>query len=431
MKRLGFHESAQPSKALTKGEGRMRLTPRLLSGVLLFLVPAASHAFNVPLPTPDATLNLIFYVQPRFQLTENGAPSGQDPAYDLFVRRTRLQASGSLGKNWLYFAQVDNPFFGRYGNFGLRMVVQDAWVAWGPFGTKGDNVLLLEAGILFFPASRFTIMSAGNYPSIDGHPDMIRGLTASQYPANRTTGVQLRGWGFNKKFGFRGGAFEGVQPNVPGGLNPKHNVALALFTNFDLIGSEEGTYLYQGTLFSKEPVLSVSLAGAYQSQALPTLKGVADHRSLTSTVFLDYPLLDDQELISTLGGYLYGNGTGSKDSGLGLSLDLAYRYHSWRPYISWEYFDSGDCTLAPAQCAQAHTADSRNFRAGVTYYINKGLQHVDLEFALNRGQSVVGPMSVTTATAGYSPIVAPGDPSFTSLSRKPSKTLVMQWTMIF
>jgi hypothetical protein len=413
----------------------MRLTPRLLSGVLLFLVPAASHAFNVPLPTPDATLNLIVYVQPRFQFTENGAPSGQDPAYDLFVRRTRLQANGSLGKNFLFFAQVDNPNFGKYGSFGVRAILQDAWVAWGPWGTKGDDVLLLEAGIIFFPASRFTISSAGNYPSIDGHPDMIRGLTASAYPANRSTGVQLRGWGFKKKFGFRGGAYEGVQPLAGAGLSPKHNVALALFTNFDLIGSEEGGYLYQGMLFGKEPVLSVSLAGAYQSQALRTLKGVTDHRSLTSTVFFDYPLLDDQEFVSVLGGYLYGNGTGSKDSGLGLSLDLAYRYHRWRPYISLEYFDSGDCTpgadISQAQCAQAHTADSRNFRAGVTYYINKGQQHVDLEFALNRGQSVVGLGTITNASAGYTPVVAPGDPGFLSLARKPTKTLVMQWTMIF
>ena len=43
-----------------------------------------------------------------------------------------------------------------------------------PLGTKGDNVLLLEGGLLFFPQSRFTIMSSGNYPSIDGHPALTR-----------------------------------------------------------------------------------------------------------------------------------------------------------------------------------------------------------------------------------------------------------------
>ena len=413
----------------------MRLSPSLLSGILLGLVPAASHAFNVPLPTPDATLNLQIYIQPRFQLTEYGAPSG-DPSYDLFVRRTRIAGIGSIGNNWLYYVQIDNPNFGKYGNFTSRLIIQDAWAAWGPFGTKGDNVLLIEGGLLFFPASRFIIMSSGNYPSIDGHTDLTRGLTASQYPANRTTGLQIRGWALNKKVGFRGGIYEGVQPTVGAGLNPRKNPAVAMFMNFDLIGSEEGAYLYQGILFGKDPVLSVSLAGAYQSQALRTLKGVTDQRSLTSAVFFDYPLPGDQEFVTSLGGYLYGNGTGSKDTGRGFTLDVAYRYHSLKPFISWEYFDSDDCTstagsVTTAQCAQAHTADSRNFRAGLVYYIAKSLQHVDVEFALNRGQSTVGPTSVTTAAAGYTPLVAPGELPFLSLARPAAKTMIVQWTMIF
>jgi hypothetical protein len=369
-------------------------------------------------------------------MTENGTPDGQSLAYDLFVRRTRVQLNGNIGNNWLYLVQIDNANFGRYGNFASRMIVQDAWAAWGPWGVKGDNVLLIEGGILFFPMSRFVIMSSGNYPSIDGHPDLLRGLTATQYPANRTTGLQLRGWALNKKIGFRGGVFEGVQPTVGAGLNPNRNPAVAGFVNFDIIGSEEGTYLYQGILFAKDPVLSVSVAGGYQSLALRNLKGASDHRALTSTVFFDFPLPGDQEFATTLGGYLYGNGTGSKDTGIGASVDVAYRFKFVKPFISWEYFNSDDCTptvgvVTAAQCAQAHTADSRNFRAGVVFYFNKSLHHLDMEFALNRGQSVVGPTSITTATAGYTPLIAPGDPPLSSLARSPTKTFVVQWTAIF
>jgi hypothetical protein len=413
----------------------MRLTLRLLSFALLGLVPATAHAFNVPLPTPDATLNLQLYIQPRFQATEDGAPSGRDPTYDVFIRRTRLQANGDFGQNFQYFVQVDNANFGRYANFSSRMIVQDAWAAWGPGGTKGDNVLLIEGGLILIPSSRFTLMSSANKPSIDGHTDLLRGYTSAQYPADRTLGLEARGWFFHKKIGFRGGIYEGVQPGAGAGLNPKHLPAVGLFTNFDLIGSEEGTYLYQGILFAKEPVLSVSLAGVYQSMALRTLKGVADLRSLTSTVFLDYPLPGDQEFVATLGGYLFGNGTGSQDTGIGASVDVGYRYHFVKPYISWEYFTSDDCTptadVTLAQCAQAHTADSRNFRAGAAFYINKAQQHVDVEFALNRGQSNVGPQSMTQGTAGYAPPVGPGEQSFQSLRRPPSKSLVVQWTMIF
>ncbi len=415
----------------------MRLSLSLLAGILLCLVPAASHAINVPLSTTDITLNLQIYIQPRFQLTEYGSPSG-DPAYDLYVRRTRVNGSGGIGSNWLYYVQIDNPNFGRYGNFTPRLIIQDAWAAWGPAGTKGDNVLLIEGGLIFFPASRFMIMSSGNYPNIDGHPDMFRGLTTSQYPANRSTGVQIRGWALKKKIGFRGGLYEGVQQTVgtSAGLNPRRNPAVAMFMNFDLIGSEEGSYLYQGILFTKEPVLSVSLAGAYQSQALRTLKGVTDHRSLTSSVFFDYPIAGDQEFVTSLGGYLFGNGIGSKDTGKGFTVDVAYRWHALKPFISWEYFDSDDCTDTPgivsaAQCAQAHTADSRNFRAGLVYYIDKSLQHFDMEFALNRGQSTVGPTSITNAGAGFTPPVPAGQLPFTSLARSAAKTLTVQWTMIF
>ncbi|MGZ6123480.1 MAG: hypothetical protein ACXWLR_00885, partial [Myxococcales bacterium] len=207
----------------------MRKSLVLLPALLLCLFSAASQAVNVTLPTKDATLNIQIYVQPRLQLTENGTPDGQSAAYDLFVRRTRLQANGSIGNNWLYLFQVDNANFGRYGNFTGRMIVQDAWASFGPFGTKGDNVLLVEGGLVFFPQSRFTIMSSSNYPSIDGHPDLIRGLTATQFPANRTTGLQMRGWFLDKKIGFRGGVYEGVQPiNTSGSatLNPRRNPAV-------------------------------------------------------------------------------------------------------------------------------------------------------------------------------------------------------------
>jgi hypothetical protein len=54
-----------------------------------------------------------------------------------------------------------------------------------------------------------------------------------------------------------------------------------------------------------------------------------------------------------------------------------------------------------------------------------------MEVAFNRGQSGVGPASITTAAAGYTPLVAPGDPPLTSLARSPTKSFLMQWTAIF
>jgi hypothetical protein len=383
----------------------------------------------------------VVTVQPQFQLNENGAPSGSDPSYDIYARRTRLLASGDVGNNWSYYFQIDNANFGKYGNYTGRMIVQDAWVSFGPFGTKGGSVLLLEGGLIYYPNNRFTITSSSNTPTIDGHPDLLRGFTSATFPGTRTTGVQVRGWLLDKKVGFRGGLYEGVQnqtnPAAPVNppLNPHKYPALGGFVNVDLIGSEEGSYLYQSIYFAKDPILSVSLAGTYQADALRTLKGVTNQRSLTSTAFFDYPLSEQQEFVAILGGYLYGNGTGSRDTGKGLSVDLGFRYQFVRPYVSYEYFDGDDCVPAVgevtlAQCAQAHTADSRNFRAGLDFYINKTQNHVMLEFALNRGQSAFGEQSIVSANPGY----VPGGLSLAaanSLGRSASKSLTLQWNVYF
>jgi len=106
-------------------------------------------------------------------------------------------------------------------------------------------------------------------------------------------------------------------------------------------------------------------------------------------LFLDYPFSEQQELVFMLAGYGYGNGTGSRDTGIGAAVDLGFRYKFVRPYLSFESFDSSDCptdgSATPAQCAAVHTADSRNFRAGLDFYVNKTQNHVILEFSLNRG----------------------------------------------
>jgi len=230
-------------------------------------------------------------------------------------------------------------------------------------------------------------------------------------------------------------------PNVSTGLNPHRYPAAALFLNFDVIGSEEGSYLYQSIYFAKDPILSVSLAATYQSQALRVVKGLTNQRSLTSTVFLDYPLSEQQELVFILGGYLYGNGTGSRDTGKGFSADLGFRYDFVRPYVTYEYFTSDDCPsdATAAQCVATtgfgqtgvHLADSRNFRAGLDFYINKVQNHFMVEFALNRGQSAFGPQSITVANAGYAPFVPAGQPALTSLARSPAKSLTMHWSLYF
>src|SRR6202030_1321253 len=106
------------------------------------------------------------------------------------------------------------------------------------------------------------------------------------------------GWALDKKIGFRGGIFEGYAPVlgpaaaagtatnpacVPGNagtcLNPKRLPAFRGFVNLDIIGSEEGGWLYGAYKWGKDPILSVGGSAVYQSQAVKNAFGsLADQK---------------------------------------------------------------------------------------------------------------------------------------------------------
>src|ERR1700736_2481232 len=342
----------------------MTVCRRLLLAAAFCLAPAASRAVSVPLPVEGSTLNLTVFIQTQALLNENGSPDGQSPSYDVFVRRSRLQVNGDIGKSFSYYFQVDNTNFGKFGNFTGRLIVQDAWVGWAPTGNTGPTVVYLEGGLVCLAVSRGVLPTSASQPTAEGHPDLYRAFSSSCYSANRTTGVQVRGWALGKRLGFRGGVYEGVQPTAADpGLNPHRVPAVGGFVNFNILGSEEGSFLYQSIYFAKDPILSISLSGSYQSRAIRVPKGVTDQREIASTLFLDYPLSEQQELVFMLAGYGYGNGTGSRDTGIGVAVDLGFRYRFVRPYLSYEYFDSSDCptdgSATPVQCAAGPTADTR------------------------------------------------------------------------
>ncbi|HET9676337.1 MAG TPA: hypothetical protein VFP21_02400 [Solirubrobacterales bacterium] len=420
--------------------------------VASFLAPLAAHAIKVPVPVEGVNLNLGVNVQTHVLFNENGTPDGGGWSSDVFMRRTRLAANGDVSKYFWFFFQVDNTNFGKYGSFTGRMVVQDAVFAWGPTGTTGSDVLLIEAGIIRIPSTRGTITNVNNNFTVDGHPDLIRGFNGNFFNANRSTGVEVRGWALNKKIGFRGGPFLGVKPSAADlGLNTKTYPLLAGIVNFNFLGTQEGGFSYETIYFAKEPLLSISLGGGYQSQAVRVAKGVSDFKTASTTAYLEYPFSEDAEVIAIFNGYRHSMGTGSRDTGWGWSADLAYRFKWVRPYATWEMFTSDDCptdateltgaalaTCLTSRTAGAHTADSRNFRAGLDFYFNKTLNHLMIEFSSNHGQSGWGPQSITTATAGYVPLSL--DPSAAGRPRRPMDTLLaspsqksvlMQWAVVF
>jgi hypothetical protein len=267
-------------------------------------------------------------------------------------------------------------------------------------------------------------------------------------------GVQVRGWLLDKRIGFRGGVHEGYAPidqaagacatGGAGCITPRRNPGFGGFVNFDVIGSEEGTWLYSAYRWKTTPVLSVSGAFNYQSLALRNGFGsLADQKLITAGLYLDLPASERSELVVDATMYLNRNGSGTANTGTGVGAAVGYRYAFVAPYLAYDYFQSSGCDAnagvgasALAACnAAVETANSRNFKAGLNFFFNKSSNHLNIEFSDNHGLSAYGPSSITAATAGYVPAsldpLVPGGPrrAFTnSLANAAFKSLVAQWT---
>src|SRR6266852_631883 len=416
----------------------MKRCAQMALGLALLFAPASSYAISVPLSTTDATLNLNLQLQPQFLVNQAGTPDGMDPSYDVFVRRARIAVNGTVGK---------------FGNLAGRVLVQDAWGGWAPTGIDGGTVIYIDAGLLYIPVSRHVLGYTTNYITADLQTDAFR-LPNSPFPSFRDVGVQVRGWALDKRLGFRGGVYEGYTPIVQpaetcetggaGCITPKRTPALGGFINFDLIGSEEGLWLYSAYKWGTTPILSVNVAGNYQSRPLKNAFGrLTDPKLLATGLYLDLPMTKQAELVFDGTLYLNRNGTGSPNTGTGFAASAGYRYGFIAPYVAYDYFQSSGCdagSLTPSELAlcsaNVDSANSRNFKAGVNLFFNKNLNHLNVELGINHGLSAYGPSSITAATAGYVPAsldpVTPGAPrrAFTNSLANPSfKSLLVQWTV--
>jgi hypothetical protein len=417
---------------------RLRNPCRSILAFALLFLPAASYAMKVQVPVDGATLNVNVQLQSQLLANENGNSAGNGWSADVFVRRTRLLVNGEIGRNLAYLLQLDNANFGKYGSSSGRAIIQDAWVGWAPTGTGGPNVVFIDAGILLIPISRHLLESTTNFITADVHTDSFR-LTGNQFAGLRETGVQVRGWWFDKRIGFRGGVYEGTRAINVAGADRKSLPQVAGFVNFDILGSEEGSWVYGAYKWGTAPVLSVSVSGLYQQLAVKTAvspasaQSFADQKMGSTGVYLDWPMTEASELVFAATAYLSRNGLASADTGTGFFADLGYRWGWFAPYVSYEYFRADDCdaALTAAQCSagaagQPHAADSRNAKAGVNFFFNRNLNHLNVELGINHGQSAYGPQSITTAGAGYVP------KGITTLLATPAqRSVLLHWNVQF
>src|SRR5712692_10235881 len=143
----------------------MKSSIRML--LVAVFISTGAYATKVPIPIEGASLNILVQVQAQALTNQASTPDGLNPSFDVFVRRTRILATGDISPSFDYLIQVDNANFGKYGNYGGRAIVQDAWVGWSPTGFTGGTMLSIEAGILLVPISRHMLQSTTNFITAD------------------------------------------------------------------------------------------------------------------------------------------------------------------------------------------------------------------------------------------------------------------------
>ncbi|HEY2029738.1 MAG TPA: hypothetical protein VGH20_11075, partial [Myxococcales bacterium] len=361
-------------------------------------------------------------------------------------------------------------------------IIQDAWVGWAPGGITGPNVVYIDAGILLIPISHALLESTTNFVTADAQTDAFK-FTNSNYQALRDTGLQLRGWLFNKKVGFRGGVYEGNTPasliigaapinqnqqtqtgatpplascntatNGQGTcITPSRNPMFGGYVGIDLIGSEEGGWLYGAYKWGKDPIVSIGVADNYQSKAVRNLNGnLNDQNIFSADLYFNFPMTEAAELVGEATYYNNSNGSNTATTGTGISANLGYRFGNIALYGAYDYFSASDCdasngaltaaqttTCLAAGAGTPHSGDTREAKVGLNYFFNKNLNHVNLEFAENHGVSTYGAGSINAGNAGYVPLAL--DPVGTgprrafnaNLRNQALWSLLLHWNVFF
>jgi hypothetical protein len=396
----------------------MNLYTRVLV-LVVFLSSLSAWALKVALPPGlgDASLNLDFQLQGWLQTAEAGGPDGTSWDNRVFLRRARFIGFGDFTKQIHFFFNIDAPNVGRT-NAGTApttsVILQDAALIYEP--VPG---IFVTGGFLIIPLSHMIHQSTLSFATIENHTATLRFQqtgTGQYNTAFREPGVEVHGWLFDQRVGFRGGMYNGVRgttgtysaTNLAAGLNPHSIPRFAGYVHVNFLEPEDKgmLQLYQGVYFSDKPILSVGGGISYQTKSVQngtpaTGSRIDDYRGTSADVFLEYPTLPDQAINAAFAYYNYDFGTGNQSTGNGFYGDLAYRIGQWQPIFSYEYFD-GD----------AHTDDVRIWTAGINWWINKTATNLKLEFQdLRRGR-----LNEPTGTAAPSGVAAPANQKLITLA---------------
>jgi hypothetical protein len=369
-------------------------------GLAALLVSFSASAVRVPTGSDDINLNVNAFLQARYEGTFEGSVDRSLDS-DFFLRRARIQVSGTAYKTLSFLIQTDNSNMGKrasptsIGGATNPAFVQDLVIGWTPI-----EDFTVEMGLLLTPTSRILGYSAsGGQVQVEAPIDIIfqpldRGF--------RQNGAEVRGFLLARRIHYRAGVWEGFHstasvaavaanpatatPAVAAtpAINPGGKPMIGAHVRLNLIGDETG-YAFNAMYLDGKPRASIGGSIQYQPQAacagaanacsFATGSGatgtVNDYKFFGGDAFVDLPLPGDLEFSADGGIFRWDYGDAFNRTGTGYAGSLNFRAGVVGAFLSaYKYgSDSGN----------VHTADRRKIAGGLTWFIKGQADKITLE----------------------------------------------------
>jgi len=377
--------------------------------LMLGLTPPANAGVKVA--GDDTTyLKIGGLLQVHGAIAKDGAPTGNDPGMEFYLRRMRLMVYGQLNDKVNYFIETDSPRLGLKGNHSMNMFIQDAYME-----LNLHKAIQIDVGMLLTPFSHHGMQGATSLLGLDYHGGMIK------YPSGSTKvwrdyGIMIRGM-LSKMFEYRIAIMNGVHGNKDPktyGTNtidtdPRNAKDLPRVTTrftFNFLDPEGGPgvggMFYDGLYIKKtddgivstKKVLSVgtsfdwqhnlniqykptSVDGTTEAPLARSIDKSDDYFAVAGDLFWDIPLGAKKimSLNGQINGYYYNHGDRSKGlsyydmvgnksnfTGYGVASELGFRYSAYTVLASFDWFDSTDAITSD-------TGDFMSISGGFNYWM--------------------------------------------------------------
>lgn len=263
----------------------VKCAPVVLVSLIAFSAPAMAQ-WQIG-DEAKTSIKFGFLVQPRGELID-----ADDTAQNLFIRRLRILAGGTLAQNLTFFFETDSPNLGKADASGNKntgdVFIQDFVVS---YAFAPDNYI--EAGMILPALSHNSGQSAASLMAVDygDYSFLHSGPTGSR--VGRDYGVRARGYVLDDHLEYRAGIYQGAR-----GTNASNELRLIGRAVFNVFEAEKGLF-YGGTYLGKKKVLSFG--------------ATLDHQDGYDTVgldaFLDHPLAGGNAVTLQANLQAYDGGT--------------------------------------------------------------------------------------------------------------------------